>query len=207
MKIARARGVKISSLWLMVLSLSMAFTAPTTLASSGGATFAEGVNYLPIKPALIVNYGGAGKVKYIKAEISMRVEDAHAAAEVTHHMPLVRDTLIRLLSSMTDEQVSSGEGKEQMRQQALAKVNEALAVQLGHAAEEHGKGDEKSKDEKKDDHAKDDHGKDDHAKDSHAKDEKSKDKKEKSGHDDHGKTAEHKPLVTDLLFDNLVVQR
>ncbi len=202
MKIARARGVKISSLWLMLLSLCIAFTAPAALANSGGAAFAEGVNYLPIKPSLIVNYGGPGKVKYIKAEISMRVEDAHSAEEVTHHMPLVRDTLIMLLSSMTDEQVSSGEGKEQMRQQALAKVNEALAVQLGHAAEEHGKGDEKSKDEKKDDHAKDDHGKD-----SHAKDEKSKDKKEKSGHDDHGKTAEHKPLVTDLLFDNLVVQR
>jgi hypothetical protein len=141
---------------------------------------------------LVVNYGGPGKVKYIKAEISMRVEDAKAAEEVTHHMPLVRDTLIMLLSSMTDEQVSSGEGKELMRQQALAKVNSALEAILHPVVAE--------KKPVKD-------GKTNKSKDGKAKDAKSKDKKDKSKDKDVKAEKPPAPLVTDLLFDNLVVQK
>lgn len=156
------------------------------LAEGGGETFKEGVNYLPIKPALVVNYGGPGKVKYIKAEISLRVENAHSAEEVTHHMPLVRDTLIMLISSVTDEQMSTGDGKEQMRVDALAKLNHVLeAAEHPEAAGEH---------------------KDDHKKDEHKKDEHKEDKK-----DAHGKESTKKkeagPLISDLLFDNLVVQK
>ena len=169
-----------------IIGLSLALFTPMVFAN-GGEAFAEGVNYLPIKPPLVVNYGGAGKVKYIKAEISMRVEDAKSAEEVTHHMPLVRDTLIMLLSSMTEEQVSSGEGKELMRQQALAKVNEVLELQIEPPIST----------EKKP-------AKDDHPKKDKAKDEKSKDAKAD------GKAVVEKEkhkLVTDLLFDNLVVQK
>lgn len=198
----RVSSVKTSWLRTVFFPLSLLFATPAVLASSGAA-FADGVNYLPIKPALVVNYGGPGKVKYIKAEISMRVEAAHAAQEVTHHMPLVRDTLIMLLSSMTDEQVSSGEGKEQMRQQALAKVNEALKAQMGHE-QKPDKGEQVAKD-KKDEKASKSSGnkltKDDKSK----KDAKSK--KAKSDEEEHPKAIAHKPLVTDLLFDNLVVQR
>jgi flagellar basal body-associated protein FliL len=177
---------------MTLVSLGLVFFASTVHANEDAA-FAEGINYLPIKPALVVNYGGPGKVKYIKAEISMRVEDAKAAEEVTHHMPLVRDTLIMLLSSMTDEQVSSGEGKELMRQQALAKVNAALEAILHPVIPE-----KKS--------AKDDHGK--KSKDAKGKDAKSKDSKSKDKSKDKSKEPE-KPevLVSDLLFDNLVVQK
>ncbi len=175
MKIGFVRSIKTG-----IIALGLAFVAPLACANSGGGeTFAEGVNYLPIKPSLIVNYGGVGKIKYIKAEISMRVEDNHSAVEVAHHMPLIRDTLIMLLSSMTDEQISSGEGKELMRQQALAKVNEALEAQInaGHTAA----GDKNSA-PAKDDHAKNEHSKVTNA---HAKPEP----------------------VSDLFFDNLVVQK
>lgn len=190
------------------LVAALALPALDTLANSGGGeTFKEGVNYLPIKPALVVNYGGPGRVKYIKAEISLRVENAHNAAEVTHHMPLVRDTLIMLISSVTDEQMSTGEGKEEMRVAALEKLNHVLeaAEHPAAAGDEHGA---KGHDEHaaKDDHAgKEEHGdKDDHAKkdshdqDDHGKDEHSKDKKKGHGKDQ---------LISDLLFDNLVVQK
>lgn len=161
--------------------------AHSALANSGGETFKEGVNYIAIKPPLVVNYGGPGRVKYIKAELSLRTEDAHSAQEVSHHMPLIRDTLIMLISSVTDEQMASGEGKEQMRVEALAKINEALekADNPNVAHEE-----EKAP-----------------AKDEHAKAEKPKAKKDEKTKDD-AKKEEHKgPPVSDLLFDNLVVQK
>lgn len=170
----------------------------TSLANAeGGESFKEGVNYIAIKPALVVNYGGPGRVKYIKAEMSLRTEDAHAAAEVSHHMPLIRDTLIMLISSVTDEQMASGEGKEKMRLEALAKVNEALE-KVNNSSGEHAAADEHAKSDKKADKAKGDKKKDEKAK-----------KEEKSEHaDEKDKKAGHEgPPVSDLLFDNLVVQK
>lgn len=175
--------VKVLSCILFGVVLSL--IAGMSSANGGGEGFKEGINYIPIKPGLVVNYGGVGRVRYIKAEISMRVEDIHAAEEVAHNMPVIRDTLIMLLSSMTEEQVSSGEGKELMRQQALVKVNEALESIERPAPETHS-------DAKKIDKPK---------KDEKPRDEKSK-KEDKSKQDEH-----KKPLVSDLLFDNLVVQR
>jgi flagellar basal body-associated protein FliL len=183
-KIVRKYGV------IIALAGSV-FIAPLVLANDGGETFKEGVNYIAIKPPLVVNYGGPGRVKYIKAELSLRTEDAHSAGEVSHHMPLIRDTLIMLISSVTDEQMASGEGKEKMRVEALAKINEVLE-KVEHPANEHADEHKPAKDE----HTKAEKPKGDKAK----KDDKSK--------EDDSKKEEHKgPLVSDLLFDNLVVQK
>lgn len=175
---------------LSIMSLGVILSSNVVLASGGGATFVEGVNYLPMKPPVVVNYGtSTGKVKYIKAEISLRVESAHSAAEVSHHMPLIRDTLIMLMSGVSDEQLASGEGKEEIREEALAKVNEAIEAQI-EAGMPKRKGKHKST-AAKGDKADDNHG----AKTSHVPKRKSK----KSA-------AAHGP-VSDLLFDNLVVQK
>ena len=163
-------------------------------ASGGGDTFKEGVNYIAIKPHLVVNYGGTGKVKYIKAELSLRTEDMHSAQEVSHHMPLIRDTLIMLISSVTDEQMASAEGKEEMRLEALAKINEALEhVNNPNAVHE------KAKSSVKDEHVKDDHAKAEKPT-TDAEEKPKKAQAESSSHSAAGP-------VSDLLFDNLVVQK
>jgi flagellar basal body-associated protein FliL len=171
---------------LILVAVAASLVSCLALASGGGGdTFKEGVNYIPIKPHLVVNYGGTGKVKYIKAELSLRTEDLHSAQEVSHHMPLIRDTLIMLISSVTDEQMASSEGKEKMRLEALEKINAALDHAIHPASAKA---------------AADDHAKDDHAKAAKPKDDAAK------GHDD--KAAGHGgALVSDLLFDNLVVQK
>ncbi len=185
MKLARKLGV-------FLALVGSGFLASMAFAKEGGEAFKEGVNYIAVKPPLVVNYGGPGRVKYIKAELSLRTEDAKSAEEVSHHMPLIRDTLIMLISSMTDEQMASGDGKEKMRVEALAKINEALE-NVEHPAGDHAADEHKPA---KDEHAKPEKAKADKAK----KDEKSK--------DDESKKESHKgPLVSDLLFDNLVVQK
>lgn len=181
----------VGKLGVIMALASSSFLSSFALASGGGETFKEGVNYIAIKPHLVVNYGGPGRVKYIKAELSLRTEDAHSAQEVSHHMPLIRDTLIMLISSVTDEQMASADGKEKMRVEALAKINEALE-KVENPAGEHGDAHKPVKEE----HAKPEKAKGDKAK----KDEKSKEEEPKK--------EEHKgPPVSDLLFDNLVVQK
>ncbi len=181
MKLVRKCG------FIMVAAAASLLSGTVLASGGGGDTFKEGVNYIPIKPHLVVNYGGTGKVKYIKAELSLRTEDLHSAQEVSHHMPLVRDTLIMLISSVTDEQMASAEGKEKMRLEALEKINAVLDHAIHPASE---------------------HAKDDHAKKEKTKADKAKKPKDDEEKDDDDKKAEHKgPLVSDLLFDNLVVQK
>lgn len=87
--------------------------------------------YIPIKPALVVNYGGEGKLKYIKVEISLRVKDTAASNAVRHHLPLIRDYLVSLFSRQNDENVDTIEGKERLRTTALEGVRTLLLEEDG----------------------------------------------------------------------------
>lgn len=87
--------------------------------------------YIPIKPALVVNYGGEGKLKYIKVEISLRVKDTAASNAVRHHLPLIRDYLVSLFSRQNDENVDTIEGKERLRTTALEDVRTLLLEEDG----------------------------------------------------------------------------
>lgn len=201
-----ACGVRLGRLVKLTMgaSLGTVFLALPALANGGGGEkFKEGVNYIPLKPAMIVNYASSGsKVRYIRAEISLRTEDAANAGVVSHNMAVVRDTLIMYMSSLTEEELSTGEGKEHMRVTALEKINEALEA-VEHPAKSEKKSDKH--DEKKSGHG-DEHAKaDEHAKpEEHAADDHGKSAKKSGKHEE--KESSHGP-VSDLLFDNLVVQR
>lgn len=82
--------------------------------------------YIPLAPAFVVNYGGEGRLKYIRADISLRLRDSVAANSVRHHLPYIRNNLIMLLSAQTEESISSQEGKEALRQEALQTVKDVL---------------------------------------------------------------------------------
>lgn len=130
----------------------MGFVALPALASGGGPKVAEGVNYIAIEPALVVNYGGPGKARFIKAELSLRTETGADATEVMHHLPLIRDRLISILSAQTEEIISTAEGKEYLRVYALAEINKALLKVEGHSVDghddKHGADDKKGGDKK-----------------------------------------------------------
>ena len=163
--------------------------------ASGGAAAAApvGVQYVDIDPPILVNYGGPGRIKYLKLEMSVRVGNGEVAGHIKHNMPLIRNNLILLFSKQTEEAVSSGEGKEAMRQQALAEVRAILEKETGitevkpepvaHEGEE-APPEEEEKPKAKDKHAKD----------------KGKAKAKDA-------EPETKPAVEDLLFNNFIVQR
>lgn len=87
--------------------------------------------YLPIKPPFVVNYGGAGRLKYIKTELSVRLLDTTAANAVRHHLPYVRNNLVLLFSSQTDETMSSQEGREALRIACLKEIREIIKREEG----------------------------------------------------------------------------
>jgi len=99
------------------------------MAEEEAAEEADGVRYIELTPAFVTNYGGPGPLKYIKAEVSLRVDSQEAYRLVRHHMPSLRYALIKVLTQQTEETVSSMEGKEQIRMQALADLQSVMKTE------------------------------------------------------------------------------
>lgn len=93
--------------------------------ASGGSKAPEGGPgsiYVTFKPGLVANFGGAGRIKYLKADLSVRVESSAVAEAVQHNMPLIRNNLLNIMARQTDEAMSGQPGKEAMRLEALKEI-------------------------------------------------------------------------------------
>jgi flagellar FliL protein len=123
------------SLAHFLLRLCLLFTIAGAHAAEHGEGGGEGESekagsaseYLDIKPALIANYGGAGPIHFLKAELTLRLgKDPQANELVMRHMPHIRHELIMLFSRQNEENLVTMQGKEQLRQEALAAVQKVL---------------------------------------------------------------------------------
>ena len=115
------------------LSLLMTFscTVLPAFAQDEEAEALPSAAYVPLKPPFVVNYGGQGKLKYLKAEISLRVTSPLDAKPIRHHMPYIRNNLILLFARQTEETLDTTEGKELLRQAALEEINNVLIEEEG----------------------------------------------------------------------------
>ncbi|WP_111641571.1 flagellar basal body-associated FliL family protein [Marinimicrobium alkaliphilum] len=91
----------------------------------------SGANYIPLSPPFTVNYGGEGRLKYLQTEIALRAPTSAVADTIRHHQPLIRNSLILLLSRLSEEDVNTQAGRQRLRQQALDEVNALLAREEG----------------------------------------------------------------------------
>lgn len=82
--------------------------------------------YIPLSKPLVVNYGGPGRLKYLRAEVSLQVHKAADASTVRHHMPLLRHHLVMLFSRQNEQQVNTQEGRESLRETAREEINGLL---------------------------------------------------------------------------------
>ncbi|HEY7885535.1 MAG TPA: flagellar basal body-associated FliL family protein [Cellvibrionaceae bacterium] len=113
---------RIRLFWLLVTGL-LVFCMP--LKAQDAAP--QGSIYIPMEPPFVVNYGGVGRLKYLKTEISLRVADVHTASAVRHHMPLLRNALVMLFSRQEEDTINTQQGVEQLRQLAREELNALLA--------------------------------------------------------------------------------
>jgi len=86
--------------------------------------------YVELRPAFVTNFGGPGKLRYMKAEITLRV-GTEGMSSIRQHMPYLRHVIIRTLSNQTEEDISSMEGKELLRQACLEAVRGVLVEENG----------------------------------------------------------------------------
>lgn len=82
--------------------------------------------YWPLKPAMVVNFAGSGAASFLQIEIEIMARDQATIDQVKEHTPALRNALLLLLASQTDEDIFSTEGKQALRESALGAINEVL---------------------------------------------------------------------------------
>jgi flagellar FliL protein len=91
------------------------------------------VRYLPLQPAFVCNFGLAhdGHMMYVKTDIAVRLSSRDAELAARNHLPALRNSLVLLLSRQDEASVSTSAGRESIRSQALAELNEILLQEEG----------------------------------------------------------------------------
>jgi flagellar FliL protein len=82
----------------------------------------------PILPVetFIANLADEGGSRYLKATFQIEFIGATVPPDVNGRLPQIRDLLLTLLSSKTFEEVRTPEGKQQLREEIIARVNQVL---------------------------------------------------------------------------------
>lgn len=114
--------------------LLLGMSAPTWSSSAPPPGANSEFPYVELSPSFVTNYDGGGRLRYLKVDVSVRT--ARPGDEILrHHMPYVRSRLVELFSGQLEENLTSTEGKEKLRQDALTLIREAIDLVEGEGSE------------------------------------------------------------------------
>lgn len=102
-------------------------TSTTQRKSTGRST-----QYLTIGPMypmsqFVVNLLSESGSKYLKVILDIELDTPELSVEMDHKKSLIRDIIIRSLSSKTFEEVSTMKGKDRLKDEVVNKINDVLA--------------------------------------------------------------------------------
>ena len=128
----------------------MKFLSLVFLLIFSNATFASGGGggsspFIPLTPPIIVNIMDGNRIRHMQVIIEIKVSKPDNAAIVEMHKGPIRHELILLLSSQDSATISSAQGKEQLRKEALEAVQKVLNKLQGDTDKDNkGEGEEKA---------------------------------------------------------------
>jgi flagellar FliL protein len=113
------------------IALLLALSLPLMAVASEEKAAAPVVSYVTLVPALVGNFGEGPRLKFFKADLSLRVSGAEVEAKVKHHEPLIRNQLVMLFSQQTVEAMAAPGARETLRAEALKQVQDVLTQEEG----------------------------------------------------------------------------
>lgn len=126
--------VKKYTLVILVALLCSGLSVRMHAAAAGGAASTSEFPYVALAPSFVTNYDGGGRLRYVKIDVTVRTQRPGDAV-VQLHMPYLRNRLVKLFSSQLEENLTSTEGKEQLRATALAEIRGAIDYLDGSGSE------------------------------------------------------------------------
>ena len=87
------------------------------------------VVYHKLKPSIVTNLSGGPS--YIRCDVQVLIEDASRAEKVDLHAPALRHELLMLIAARDGKTLSTAEGKEDLRQEALETFRRIMRQRSG----------------------------------------------------------------------------
>ena len=79
----------------------------------------------------MVNLEGQSGSRFLQLTIELMTYDQSVTADIDQHMPIIRNNIVFLLSSVTYEQLSTLEGKQKLRADLLTEIQKVLKEKTG----------------------------------------------------------------------------
>ena len=98
----------------------------------GAAPASATAIYQAIDPPFIVNFEDQGVLRYLQIGLSAQTRLQPVADAITANMPQIRNNLIMLFADQKLERLTTNEGKEQLRMQALTQIQAVLTKEIGY---------------------------------------------------------------------------
>ncbi len=107
-------------------------TATQTKSAPAKRARKRSTDYLTVGPMypmnqFIVNLLSENGNRFLKTTINLEMDKPELSAELDKKKPLIRDIIIRVLSSKTFEEVSTMKGKGRLKDEIVNKINDVLA--------------------------------------------------------------------------------
>lgn len=121
-------GLLVVALGVTVFLLLRTKPAEQGPAAEPAKVEARAALYVPFKP-FVVNFAEKGPARFLQVEIQVVASSPEVNEALNLHTPAIRNDVNMLLASQTFEQVSSREGKEQLREEIRKSIQAILERQ------------------------------------------------------------------------------
>ena len=78
--------------------------------------------YVEFNPPFVVNFDAKGVMRFLQVSIQVMTRDHETSELVKLHEPKIRNNMLLLLGSQTQDSISTTEGKEALRKQSLETI-------------------------------------------------------------------------------------
>lgn len=89
--------------------------------------------YVKFDPPFVVNFENKGMMRFLQVSCEVMTRDPITADLIKQHDPKLRNDLLMLLGGQTYETISTREGKEKLRGEALKTVADVIVAEGGKA--------------------------------------------------------------------------
>ena len=128
-----AIGLSVGGTWFF-LSKSLKAEKTEEVASEAAKPGKQPALYEILAPAFVVNFNQNGRQRYMQVGVALMGRDKAQMDALREHMPLVRNKLVMLFSSQSFDSLVTPVGKEMLRQQATAGLQELAKKETGQLA-------------------------------------------------------------------------
>jgi flagellar FliL protein len=126
-----AIGLSVGATWFL-LSKDKKDDQPATEESTASAPVVrQPALYESIAPAFIANYKHQGRQRYMQVSVALMARNQAELDALKVHMPLIRNRLVMLFSGQDFGTLMTPVGKEMLRNQATAVVQELAQKETG----------------------------------------------------------------------------